>query len=89
MNYKIVDKIEDLNCTTCLCCKLVDGYHICFYPQDIDERQEVDETDFCEEYGCWLIMDTRGVEETSRAYAIECFVGRILNPVPETTAEPF
>jgi hypothetical protein len=91
MDYRIIDKIEDLNCTTCLCCKSVDGYNICFYPQDIDARQEVDESDFCEEAGRWLLKGTRGVKEVSRAYAIECFIGKQF-PQPqedEVSSEPF
>ena len=89
MDYRIIDKIEDLNCTTCLGCKSVDGYSICFYPQDIDQRQEVDESDFCEEAGRWLLKGTRGVEEVSRAYAIECFAGKQFPQEEKLSEEPF
>jgi hypothetical protein len=60
MEYKIVKNADELNCTNCLnASDVVDG-HMCFYSHDLDKRQFVDENDFCQEFGLWLINDKPG-----------------------------
>lgn len=53
----IVEKLEDINCTTCLNSKqwIGDGLRQCFWPCDAEQRQEVNETDWCSERGAWLV----------------------------------
>lgn len=53
----IIEKVEDMNCTTCLNCKQGEDDKIrqCFWPCDADQRQEVDATDWCVEHGAWLV----------------------------------
>ena len=57
MEYKVIENIADLNCTNCLNVKKVSDGFMCCYTRNLDEWQFVDESDFCQECGCWLVQD--------------------------------
>ena len=58
---KVVDKIEDLHCVNCLnCFTNTYGESYCFYPRSQDKRQEVDDKDWCEQDGEWLVEYENG-----------------------------
>ena len=55
-DLKIVNCLEDINCTKCLHSRFVGDEYYCYYPHDPEKRHEVDETDFCQEHGIWARM---------------------------------
>lgn len=70
MEVKVVDKIQDLNCTTCIYSKKINSEHWCYFPRDIDERQEVDRSDRCGQQGLWII-NYEGSKREGPVYACD------------------